>query len=96
MAQWYFIVASHDPAANTISVQVDNGATDSVGWAFGILDGASFFGIGSTSALTLMDGRIGPTMFWKSAAGAGGVLTATQRTALYAAGAGLTYAAFTS
>ncbi len=38
-----------------------------------------------------MDGRIGPTMFWKSAAGGGGVLTAAQRTALYNGGAGLRY-----
>lgn len=41
-------------------------------------------------------GRVGPTMFWKSAAGGGGVLTAAQRTALYNGGAGLAYANFTT
>jgi hypothetical protein len=35
-------------------------------------------------------------MFWKSAAGGGAVLTALQRSQLYNAGAGLTYAAFTT
>ena len=55
----------------------------------------------SSRALDVTDVDLGagavtvPTMFWKSAAGAGGVLTAAQRTALYNGGAGLTYAAFT-
>jgi len=42
------------------------------------------------------DGRIGPIVFWKSAAGDGGVLTADQRTALYNGGAGLPYTSFTT
>jgi hypothetical protein len=95
---WYLIIAGHDAAANTIYISIDDGALDSTAIdAGGILDGAGRFAIGAnvaTSATATTNGRIGPTAIWKSAAGAGGKLTSAQRTALYNAGAGLTYAAF--
>lgn len=92
---WYLIVSWHDSVANTINIQINNGAIDSVAYAAGIFDGSSAFQIGSRDpAADYMSGRIGPTMFWKSAPGNGGVLTEAQRTALWNGGAGLAYAAF--
>lgn len=95
---WYLLVVWHDSVANTINIQANNGGVDSVAWATGATDTAIPFRIGAITAGTAYhwDGRIGPTMFWKSAAGGGGVLTAAQRTALYNGGAGLTYAQFTT
>jgi len=97
---WYFVVGWHDSVANTINIQVNNGAVDSMAHATGVWDDTNRFCIGAwqiTAGYTSRrwDGRIGPTMFWKSNAGLGGVLTAAQRTALFNAGAGLPYASFT-
>jgi len=97
---WYLVIVWHDATANTINIQVNNGAVDSTPHATGIYVGAAAFAIGSWDTLGTPQGpaqaRIGPTAMWKSAAGAGGVLDATKRTTLYNAGAGLTYASFTS
>ena len=87
---WYFIVVWHDSVANTVNIQVNNGGVDSAAHATGVFDGAFPFRIGSFAS-SYGDTIIGPTMFWKSAAGAGGVLTVAQRTALYNAGAGKHY-----
>ncbi|RPJ40149.1 MAG: hypothetical protein EHM35_00660 [Planctomycetaceae bacterium] len=100
IATWYLLVAWHDSVANTINIQVNNGVANSVAHATGVYDSASPFRIatyvpGVTIALH-WNGRIGPTAFWKSAAGGGGVLTATQRTALYNGGLGLAYTALTT
>jgi len=91
---WYLIVGWHDSVANTINIQVNNGGIDSTPHATGVFDNVYSFRIGMGRA-TWTDGRIGPTMFWKSAAGGGGVLTAAQRTQLWNGGAGLPYASFT-
>ena len=96
---WYLIIAGHDAANNLAWICVNNGAVDTQPHAGGVFDSASRFAIGTDnvgSGANMWDGRIGPTMFWKSAAGGGGVLTAAQRTALYNAGAGLPYASFTA
>lgn len=92
---WYFIVGWHDSVANTINIQINDGAIDSQAYATGVFNGSDPFRIGMTAGPAYMNGRIGPTAFWKSNAGLGGVLTAAQRTALYNAGAGLPYASFT-
>jgi hypothetical protein len=96
---WYCILFWHDSVADTLNIQVNNGVVDSVAWANGIQDGIGKFSLGLAvncyGAGYGMNGRIGPTMFWKSTAGLGGVLTVAQRTALFAAGAGLPYAGFT-
>lgn len=85
------IIGWHDSVANTINIQVNNGTVYSTNHATGVFDGVSDFMIGS-----YLLGVIGPAMFWKSAAGGGGVLSAAQRTALYNGGAGLAYSAFTT
>jgi hypothetical protein len=94
---WYLVVGWHDSVANTINIQVNNGTVDSESYADGCGDDTGPFRIGGpsfTSTAYYMAGRIGPTMFWKSAAGEGGVLSTAQRTALWNSGNGLTYAAF--
>jgi hypothetical protein len=94
---WYLAVVWLDSTASTINIQINDGATDSAVWIASLFDGAFPFELGRHgSGAGEMNGRIGPTMFWKSAAGGGGVLTAAQRTALYNAGAGLPYESFTA
>jgi hypothetical protein len=87
---WYFIVLWHDPTANTLNIQVNNGAIDSAATTAAMGDGTAAFRIGSIVAWSVydMDGRIGPVGFWKSAAGGGGILTPAQRAWLYNNGAG--------
>jgi len=94
---WYLVIGWHDSVADTVNIQVNNGGADSAVWAGGAGDDASRFTIGGSSwgAGLYMDGRISPTMFWKSAPGVGGVLTAAQRTQLWNGGTPLTYVAFT-
>ena len=93
---WNFIVAWHDSVADTINIQVDNGTVNTRAHATGVHDGTAPFHIGVRAGLWgYYDGRIGPTMFWKSAAGGGGVLTTLQRTCLWDAGTGLQYGELT-
>lgn len=98
LGAWYLVVAWHDSVANTVSIQVNNAAADSAATTGIPANGTANFMIGSCQAGVALswDGRANPTMFWKSAAGGGGVLTAAQRTQLWNGGAPLTYAAFTT
>ena len=91
---WYLVVAWHDSVADTINIQINNGTANSAAHATGVYDSAEGFTIGYASVFS--SARIGPTAFWKSAAGGGGVLSADQRTALYNGGTGLAYAEFTT
>jgi len=91
---WVLIIGWHDSVANTINIQVNNGVVDSLAHATGVLDNTGVFSLGAAAGL-LMDGRIGPTMFWKSGPGLGGVKTPAERLAFWNGGVPLTYAAFT-
>ena len=93
---WYFVVASHNDAADTLTISINNSTPDSTSYANGVLSGGAPFQIGAQNGLNLWNGRIGPVAMWKSAAGGGGVLSAAQRTALWNAGNGLAYSAFTT
>lgn len=96
---WYLVIAWHDPTANTVNIQVNNGGADSAATSGAGGTGASnltISGFPDPGGTRFWNGRIGPTAIWKSAAGGGGVLTAAQRTALYNSGNGLAYASFTS
>lgn len=95
LANWYWVMGWHDAVANSIYITTNNNAGGNAAHAGGVPDTSSAFNIGSAQSQSYWFGRIGPTMFWKSAPGGGGVLTAAQRTALYNAGAGLPYASFT-
>lgn len=94
---WYLVIAWYSANADTLNLQLNNGTVDSATLSGGIRDSGNAFRIGRSSiAGALWDGRIGPVAFWKSAAGAGGALTAAQRAALWNGGAGLAYANFTT
>lgn len=86
-ATWYFIVVWHDAAANTINIQVNDGTVDSAAYSSGSWDSTLPFRIGKVSTL-FWDGRIDECGFWKR------VLIPAQRTYLYNAGSGRTYADF--
>ena len=92
--EWHLVVGWHDSLADTINVQVNAGAVDSLAHAAGVRDGTDPFRVGRLAA-TYLGGRVGPVMFWKSDAGLGGILTAQQRRVLYNHGLGLPYTRFT-
>jgi len=92
---WYLIIAWNDQNAATMNIQINNGGVDSAAKGGNtVVTTVQPFYIGGGPGLPVVDGRIGPTMFWKSAAGGGGVLTAAQRTTLWNSGNGLAYSAF--
>lgn len=93
---WYLLVAWHDALNNQIGIQINNGTSDTASHSAGVYDGATPFRLGYTGTFVYSAFRCGPVAVWKSAAGGGGVLTVAQRTALYNAGAGLAYSAFTA
>lgn len=89
VSTWYCVAAWHDSVANTINIQINNGAIDSAAYSAGVFDGTAPFEAGAVSGSNYpMQGRIDNLCIAKSAAGGGGVLTAAQRTAFYNAGAG--------
>ena len=92
---WYLVVAWHNAVANTVSIQINGGVVDVAGTGGVPGDTLAVFQLSMLNVLYRWDGRANPTMFWKSAPGAGGILTAAQRTALWNGGVPLTYAAFT-
>jgi len=92
---WYLVIGWHDSVANMVSIQVNGGTVNSQAHSAGVHNGSAAFRIGEYFA-NYMDGRIGPVAMWKSAAGGGGVLSSSQRSALYNNGAGLAYANLTT
>ncbi len=86
---WSFVVAWHDSVNNLIGISVDNGTPTTAARTTGIYAGAAPFRIGSLAS-NMYIGTIGPVAMWKR------VLSSTDITALYAAGAGLAYSAFTA
>jgi len=83
---WYFIVMWHDSVANTMNIQINNGAIDSSAYSAGVFDGTSQFRLGKdeVSAGDFMNGRIDEVGFWKR------ILTTQEKTDLYNGGAGNT------
>lgn len=84
---WIFIVAWYDAAADTVNIQINNGAVDSAAYANGSNDGANAFALGLGNDLPL-DGALDSLSFWKRA------LTPAERASLYNSGAGLDYESF--
>jgi hypothetical protein len=84
---WYFIVAWHDAAGNTINIQVNNGTPDSTSYSAGSYDSAGLLYLGGDAPFTeyFDDGVLDEVAFWKR------VLTSDERTALYNGGDGLAY-----
>lgn len=81
---WYFVVAWHDAAADTIYLQVNNGTPSSASWTGGTQDTTGSFVLGRYGDLATfyMDGRIDQAVYWKSLVGT------SDRTWLYNSGAG--------
>ena len=93
---WHFFVGWHDAIADTVNLQMDNGSVASTA-TDGALQAASTapFWIGGmpanpTNEITYWNSSIDEVGFWKR------VLSADDRTALYNAGNGLAYTAFTT
>ncbi len=85
LATWYFVVAWHDSVNNTLNIQVNNGTVDSVSYSSGVFNSAANFYIGKHGNGEFWDGRIDEALFYKR------VLTAPERTQLFAGGSGTTY-----
>lgn len=85
-ATWYQIIAWHDSVGNTMNICVNNGTADSTSYSGGIYVDSDSFRVGNNAYSEYWDGLLGPVRFWKR------VLTSGERTSLYNAGAGLTYA----
>jgi len=84
--EWHFFVVWHDSVADTINIQMDNGAVDSLAYAGGGIANSSEFRISSSSDdARYHNGGVDEVGFWKR------VLTADERTALWNDGDGLTY-----
>ncbi|MBT3984275.1 MAG: hypothetical protein HOE90_23165 [Bacteriovoracaceae bacterium] len=85
---WHLIIAEHNASTDTISIKVNNGATNSLAHADGIRDGTNAFAVG-----TFIQGDNGKALsgdystlaFWKR------VLTSDEMTAIYNSGFGLKY-----
>lgn len=85
-ATWYFVVGWRDNAAQTLNVQLNNGTVGSIASATPPTDTASAFRIGARSPDLYFDGQIDQVAMWKR------VLTTAERTWLYNAGSGRSYA----
>jgi len=86
---WYFVVAWHDSAANTISIQINDGTVFSAATTDIPGTSTAAFEIGAFGdAGAYWSGRIDEVGIWKR------VLTPAERTQLYAGGAGVTYPTF--
>lgn len=85
---WYHIVAWHDATNNQLGIAVNAGTADTASYSSGVNSDTSAFQIGSREddLTPKWDGLIDEVGFWKR------VLTSDERTSLYNAGAGLTYA----
>lgn len=85
---WYFLVATVDNTANTISISVNDGTMDSTALTVTTHNGGAIFyigAVGNASPIDPWDGVIDEVGVWSR------VLTASEITELYNSGAGLTY-----
>lgn len=83
---WAFVVVTHDSAANTLSISVNNGTPVTVGTGGNYpANQSNAFRIGGGQFF--MDGRMAYIGYWKR------VLTSDEHTWLYNSGAGRTFAA---
>jgi hypothetical protein len=89
LSTWYQLLAWHDSVANTLNIQVNNGAVDSVSYSSGGRNGPTAFQIGASLSLGVaagyLDGLAAKVRLWKR------VLTSDERAALYNSGNGLAY-----
>lgn len=84
---WYHAVAWHDASANQIGIAINAGTADTASHSTGVLDATGDFAVGRPGAFAgqYWDGRLDGVALWKR------VLSSTERSDLYNAGAGLEY-----
>jgi hypothetical protein len=82
---WYFVVAWHDAAGNTLNIQINNGAVESVAHTGGVHQGSAALVLGHSNFGASLVGRLDEVGLWHR------VLTAEERSALYNGGLGLAY-----
>ena len=83
---WYFILAWHDPTADTLNIQVNNGGVDSAAHSTGIYVGSADFMIGARPVTpNYLDGYVDEAFIWKQ------LLSADERAAVYNASYGINY-----
>ena len=84
---WYCIIGWHDPIANTVNIQVNDGGVDSAAWTFGVQDLGSGFSIGRAGdfAGLYADGIVDEVAFSKR------LWTSRERAAYCNAGNGVGY-----
>lgn len=83
LATWIFIVLWHDSVNDTLNIQINNGAIDTVAYSAGVFDGTSSFKLGQINGAGFWDGRIDAVGWWKK------VLNQLERTRQYNDGLGL-------
>lgn len=80
---WHFMLAWHDATANTLNIQVDDGAiTTMTGYASGLFDGTGDFTLGSIGTALILNGFLDESFVTKR------ILTPVERTALWQFGRG--------
>lgn len=83
---WYFFVAWHDAAADTLNLSVNNNAPASIAHTLGVHNGGAGFHLGrNEEGVSYLDGRLDSVSVWKR------VLAAAERAQLYNSGNGLDY-----
>ncbi len=85
---FHLVIVEHDATANTLSIQVDNTAIDSVSHSTGLTDLAASFVIAGTDGGAFfgrLNGRVVSTAFWKK------TLSTAERTFLWRDGDGVRY-----
>lgn len=86
--QWYFVATWYDSTANTLNIQVNNGAIASASYSGGNTSTPGTFKIGQGIG-NWFDGDVDEEGFWKA------VLTPAQRTTLYGGGTPPAFSTFT-
>lgn len=82
---WYFIVAQHDDAANTIGISVNNGTIDTAAFTGPIFNSTANFEVGVLANLFFCECKEDALGIWSRK------LTALELTKLYNGGAGCEY-----
>ncbi len=86
MGGWHQVVAWHDATADTLNIQVDNGAVTSVSYSNGAKDTTFALSVGGFADGTyVLNGRVDELAFYKR------VLTSGERSWLYNNGLGRSY-----
>lgn len=88
-ATWYCVIGWHNATLDTVNISINDGDVDSAATTGVPIAGESSVFVGWVGGgINYLNGRLDNVCFAKSAAGAGGVLTAAQRTAFYLGGVG--------